>query len=739
MTQAEPDGLMASSEARSVAASVSAFAQHPGAVVEVVHRGTPRWKKYARLAEVQYRVTGKMFDLAGKGLPTASRHASPVWRSRRAAERALSRSSTPDYAVVAAVGDTGVFTVATVIRVGQDMVVVGAGTTHPGAGDSGASHADVPSVDQVGDTVWYALNYLAATERRSLVNGLPASSWRGAGMRLDRSYGISRDGTLSERATTTQTTPEAVRQLSKAATGLLLRGQNPFPELDIAPGMASHRARAVLIDDFIRGGGTVGVHEHRDPMEAHRLPGARTLIATIDGELQATLSVGMSADGSIKELDSASGGLSGAMEALRLVTYVESTRSGASARGRSGPKEPAFCADAVAGARSVLGDRMDLLPTLGWDNAGSATTSLEEVAAAVDEFRKTGGSVRVLSHDHPAFGELRDKLAPAIAEELAGIPRTHDGLGSVWQAFDSPGPDGYPDGTYAVGAFDRYGEPLVVAAIRDTGHRLVLGAVGHVAGANPSAVTAALVDGVYRAAGTRPVAGYLPEAMAAAYGKAGARVGGPAAADAPFLTAVNLNASEPAQIAEEVDRQVSGPGPADLRGFADHLRDFQVRQGTLSVFDHSTESGQRDAAGVVAAIRYATGRAGEAGQGPAVPGRITVAAYQRGAPRAYLTFDTTDGVYREKDSGVMGNDASAEAAICYGTSHCVVSRQLTVAEPASSDEPRWDARKSLYLLTGLKRYLGDHPQHMFKAAKQLGDVARRHAVDRRLGGPHTER
>ena len=719
MTQAQPEGPGPLSDASLMASGVQAFRRHPQATVEMVSRGSQGWAKYAALAEQQYRQTHNMFYTMTKGLGVAPRDTSPLWQSRRAATEALGPQSTAEYAVIASIGN--MFTVATVVRSGDDLLVVGAGTTHPGAGGVDTSQFAVPGVDQFGDTMWYALNRLAAKERRTLVERVP-SSWLGAKRQL---------------------TADDVEQLSEAATSMLPGATNPFPVLDQSPDAPTARAWMVRVNNFLRNGGTVSVQDHGEPTDAGRIAGARTLVASIDGVPQATLTVARTADGSIKDLGLTNPTDTGAFEALRLVTLLESARSGAPAVRRGGETmPPASSADLVAMAGGVLGERMDELPTLGWENAGASTTSLEEVAAEVGHFRNSGGGVRVLTPQDPDFVALREKVRVAMLGELAGGPRVPAGLGAVWQAFEPPGGSAeHPVGTAVVVAVDSAGMPVAAAAVQDTGHRLLLGTIGHT-GSNPSAATAAVVDGVYRMAGKRPVAGYLSEPMAQAYGRAGARVGGPAAADATFLTGVGLDASAAAQITDQVDRQVPGPGPDDLDRLAMRLSGFQVHGGAVSVFDHATESGRRKAAGAVEAIHYATGRAPSSVQDPTVSGQVTVVAHVRGEPRAFVRFSTADGTFQEIDSDAISDAASnptsddhgAEAAVRYAVSHQVVSRGLTIADPIPSGEATWDARKSQYLLTGIKHRLGDGPRQLLRSSHeppQPGDGSRDRGSGRR--------
>jgi hypothetical protein len=356
-------------------------------------------------------------------------------------------------------------------------------------------------------------------------------------------------------------------------------------------------------------------------------------------------------------------------------------------------------------ARSILGDRLDDLPTAGWEDAGTPGAPANEVAEAVARFRDTGGDVLRLTPDEPQYAVLRDRVAGLMAAELQEENDTDPGLAAMWQAFNPKvGADKQPPaGTAIAVAITPDGEPLAAAGFRDTGYRIELGAAGgraatgHEApghdapahdGPGHDALMAAIVDGPYLRGYGRPIGTFTGGEIADSYQQAGATIGTAPALDAEWLTNVELTKDAAGKIVASAEELRLGLGPQQAEWFVRGLREFRESGAELAVLVHADPDARARLAHLFKTVPSVLDPE-KSGWPPALgeesddPHRTTVAVVKDGKPIAWSTVDSRPGQPIEIIDGARsGRGHDWKAMDWWMTNHQVrLGREMRAAEP----------------------------------------------------------
>ncbi|MEU4193323.1 hypothetical protein AB0E69_15610 [Kribbella sp. NPDC026611] len=619
--------------------AVAGFGRQPGSEVRVVARGSAEWNTLAdqardkfletdqfletaqRVREQENAARDELVGLVIKGLrPGAQewvKERNPVWQARRAALAALEireprdpellppvpdDEERPEYAVVATAGDRQTFTVATFVRKGEDLRIVGAGSTHPGTatadrgvtstfsgvpslGDvlanrpdlGGRRGDDILSAEQLGGAVWYAVNRIAAREGRGVVDAAGISPVPAT------------DGRIAPRepnwtaSQVEELVQETSRQLPEAKSLAAVDAWSDDP--------ARHGKWALLARDGLDNGVTVDVlPDDGDLAAGPRLvsiddhSGKPAQIAVF--RLSSAGTIVLDERGKMPDPHRALALLVGLREAARLgVGIHEHGQGGYNA-------SPEYAGEVMRNVRPVLGSRLDDVPSLGWADAGTAGVAADDVAAAVARFHDAGGHVLRLAPEQAQYDVLqgRAELIGDVLERLSG-ENTADAdrdpeLAAVLRALKSPAGTaaGQGSGTAIAVAVGEDGKPLAAVGYRDSGQRIRLGVAG---GVDRDALVAAIVDGPYREAEGRPVGVFTTRALAETYQQAGAATGGVVATDAEWLTNVQLSGEAAQTIVEKTDALRPAGDPAIAEFFIAGVQRCRETGAQLAVLSHA--------------------------------------------------------------------------------------------------------------------------------------------------------
>ncbi|MEV5964548.1 hypothetical protein AB0L70_22440 [Kribbella sp. NPDC051952] len=692
-------------EAVRLAAEVAAFSQHPDAVVRILVRPSKEWRQYADWAEIQFRDTDRTFEVLNKIAP-GQKERSPVWQAQKAAMEAF-RGDVP-HAVVATLGDSRMFTVASFNRSDDLLTIVGAGSTHVGIGTPpteahavptsgagprlgdaltirpglGGQRTDgIPTAQQLGAAAWYAVNVLAAREGLAVSDLMPTSTWR----EVDQQSAWTALEVEDLAATTTSRVPR----------------QEPFEDLKLyLDGTSMNREWVMSIRRHLDSGLTVSMlpddaDSSPGPDDGQQVEGARTvLVNDAGGVLQLAARLGRASDGRImmRHLD---GGSEAAHSVVRLLGIRESERLGVGFW-YQGPQayhsNVQMGQSIMAHARVVLGDRLDELPSSGWEDAGTPGKAANDVAEAVARFRDTGGDVLRLTPDNPQYAVLRDQVAGLMAEELQG-DETDPGLAAMWQAFNPKvgASKEHPAGTTIAVAITPDGEPLAAAGYRVADRRIELGVAGGRSGAE-DAVTAAIVDGPYRAGYGRSVGTFTASEIAKTYQQAGATINTAPALDAEWLTNVELTRDAARKIVVTADDLRPGLGPERADGFARGLKEFRESGAQLAVLAHADPDARTRLAHLFKTVPSVldpeqSGRPPALGEEDDDPHRTTVAVIKDGKPITWSTVDSRPGQPIEIIDGARKGRGRDWAAMDWW----MANHQARLGRELRSTEPRYHA------------------------------------------------
>ncbi|GAA0598641.1 hypothetical protein HPO96_21330 [Kribbella sandramycini] len=729
-------------EATRLAAEVREFAAYPQTKVLVLTRDTPEWRRYQELAEQAFAATDQPFEAAAKGLggSAAQKERSPVWQARNAALKVFNGPA--QHAVVAALGDSSLFTVAGIERKGSEFRIVGAGSTHPTIGADG-NHG-VPPAARFGAAAWYAVNHLAAKESRAVVEATPSATWR-----VPAPEPISLDQPIIMRLNTAaaQTPWNAleVEDLAASTRSRLPEERNPFEALDQPLDRSTnYRDWAIDIRRVLDSGQTTTVLSADDqgavdPDRGQSPPGLRAVMVNDpSGTPQITGMVGRAADGRVVVRD-VEGASRDARTTLILVGMREAEALGVGLdfQGDTPYRTSAKLDELIDDVKDVLGPRMDEIPGLGWENAGTPGAAPAEVAAAVTRFSDAGGDVLQFTPDDPRFAALRGQVADRLTAALQ-VPMDDDALrrldgadaagrevdpelAALWQAMNPstgtatetgiPGAEpAYAEGTQVAVAIDRDGTPLAAATFRKTDERIELGA----AGGQADAVRAAIVDGPFRQF-DKPAGAFVGADVAETYRQAGARIGGTPALDAEWLTNVEVRPDEASRLYYAADRARNGQTPEQLNDLNRQLTRAQAAGTEIVVLDHSDPSARNRAEQLAARMPGCVG----AVEGPRDDAhRATIAVVQGGQVSAWATVDTTPDrpiELAELSKGMTGEQA---APVDWWMSNHQerLDREVRYSEPlvramygANADPSRfvWNADSSKYRVDGIHHRSGD--------------------------------
>jgi hypothetical protein len=551
------------------------------------------------------------------------------------------------------------FAVITFRRSEGELRIIARGSTHPAIGAAkprpfatfpdgtraavqgarpivaGSQSDGVPTPEQLDAAVWYAVNRLAALEGRAVVD--PA-----AGPRV-------------------WTAPQ-VNELT-AQTFLRLPKLKSFDDLTTAYGDSQNRLWAEGVAGLVDGGTTVEV---TDRAEGHT-PDARNtrwvLVTASDGGAQSKARLRRGADGRVV-LQAEQVGTSqtetvmlfmGLREAARLGVALSQVPSADVRQVVTAQRfSPATAATSIRIARDVLGGRMDQLPSLGWENAGTPGASADEVAEKVARFRESGGDVLRLTPSDPRFEIFRQRVQDLLDVEQLGS-EVDPGIAAMAQAFGPPwkaDPEtGLPvDGDFRRGetvavALAPDGQPLAAVGYRLTLERIELGMAGGQAGMD-DALTAAIVDGPLRSSAGLPSSTFTADPLTTAYQQAGARVG-TAALDAEWLTSVDVTGDEARTLYQTADAaRALKDRPVDLDNFVGDLREFKASGAQLAVLSHADPADRTRVDYVLRAVPSMLANDGSGGP-PALgeaeddPHRTTIAVVERGRVATWMTIDAT--------------------------------------------------------------------------------------------------
>ncbi|GAA3141288.1 hypothetical protein JOF29_000533 [Kribbella aluminosa] len=750
----------------SIADGVSGFVGRPGATVRVIAKqsGTD-WRRYTQRVGHAFADTNHLTETLRRGLPGIDR--GPGWRSQRAAVDALAHPDA-EYAVVAEAGDDGPVTVVTFQRDKDDLVVVGGGTTFPSAPAGVLADASLPSGEQAGYAVQYALASIAAQETLTLSHRVSPDTWHGP-RALEARRMIGANGQSRSTKAAAQTWPaDDVRHIAEQVALRQQDGRDPFPQVGsaMADGQGPRRW-ATELKGWIDRGGTIEVYDHGNPEDRDAAglamlelaqnsdylaqnpipdkPGVRTMVAMADGQPRGLVTAGRNADGNVQVLRFLGSADTGAFRATECMMFEAARRSGGAVSfSTAGALEYAKTAEysissADAATRSFQlqynlrkldrqsATRMtDLLRAL--DAQGEPAGDPEVLAAAVQRFREAGGDVLFLRPSEPTFVALQEQASETVwaaAEHAEGA--VHPGVDGLWRAMNPPSSEGGQ--MVAVAVLD--GSPVAAAAIKQTDARHELGALGAVPGAD-DALVAAVVQGAYsRAYNTQPLTMFLPddEARSEQIAAVGLQVTEVRPLDDPSRVEVRLpDAWRQAVVTADAETGWTTARSLDL--ISDSLTRFQKDNGSVLRLDHAVAADRQLAAETVRDVQADNPVGQSELPVPPVNGnRVTVVARSDEHGPAYITFDETPaGEIEVVDVAAKGNDYIAREASRYWFCEQAARRdQEPALHERISDIERsrgtWRAAESKYLAAGMRNRLGDRAAELLRPAPELVPAA----------------
>ncbi|MGW6279626.1 hypothetical protein [Kribbella sp. NPDC055071] len=748
------DGRDREAEAGRLAAAVTAFAQHPDAVVHVVARDSEAWQRYATWAGEQFAETDTTFELLNHVAP-GNKDRSPVLQARQAAKQAFEGSA--EHVVVATLGESRMFAVAAFERSGNELKIVGAGSTHPSFGvevpapaatfhgreglaymltmrpQLGGRRTDgIPTPEELDAAVWYAVNSIAARDERAVIDSVASNTWRDPGSAVG-----GRE--------VTWTAPE-VKALANTASSQV-PASTAFQSLrtwtdDLAENRLWARAARRQLDNGVTVSVLSDELEGAAPDDGEEARGARWMfVLDTNGVTRSTATLQRASDGRVV-LQGVVEGTPGANTLLTLMGYREAARLGVGLEHRSAGEPEHQTVTTYSGPRiqtimhnlrTVVGDRLADLPSSGWEDAGTAGAGVDDVAEAVGRFRDSGGDVLRLTPDDPRFETLRSRVGDLVElERLSG--EVDPQLTGMWQALNpepsidvltgKPLEGQYPHGTTVAVAISPDGEPLAAVGYRSSGPRIELGAAGSQAGIGSDAVTAVIVDGPFRSSDGHPVGGFAATEIAELYQQAGARVGGASALDAEWLTNVELSGATAEELVDTADALNTGLRPVDLDNLAAGLRGFQDSGAQLAVLSHADPDDRARLAYVFQAVgspleNGVTGGPPALGEEEDDPHRATIAVVKDGKIEDWATLDARPGQPIEMVDGTKTHDLANLTAIQWWVANhqARLGRDMCVSEPLFAATDPWgggdvrdadtSVKEAKFMVDGVHRRVGD--------------------------------
>ncbi|MBB5982695.1 hypothetical protein [Kribbella solani] len=778
--------------AASMAAGVSNFDRGPGTRVLVIARSSgDEWQRYVRRVGAAFADLDRMTRVLDQGLPGSDR--SPGWRSQRAAVDALADAN-GQYAVVAEVGDDGPLTVVSFVPADGELRVVGGGTTFaptpppppapkvvvrgvledvPRLGAELATHAarlrgertgDVflPSGEQAGHAVQYALATLAGRHSLRLVHQVSPDGWHGPRTLQGRRM-VLPDGLTLSPMSAAQAWSELDAQDIVAQVTLSQAGRHPYPQVNrYHLGPVVFRRLATELRDWLELRGTVEVYDHGDPdqrfaahlavleLEAGGSPderepipdraGVRTIVAKRKNQPQAAVTLGRQSDGDLRVLRFLRSGHLGADRATELMMFEAAARDGGglsfsrAAAIRYTKRFASYSMSSEQVARSIYQLREQLgqvdavqarkmhkrIATL--DATGVPSVDPDALADRVQRFREAGGDVLFLNRSDPAFEALQDKVADRMAAAMDPAGAVPADVDNLWRVFTPPGAEpGRPnsgDQYVAVALVDSL--PVAAAAARMTNYRCELGALGAVSGAD-DALVAAVVDGVYEPlTKTRPLTMFVHDAEVPEQLEAlGLQVTGVRPLDDE--SRVEFRLPETTRAAIEIAGRSGWPPASVLDDRAEQLLVFQRMNGSMQWLDHGVAAQRQVAekAGRDAQDDPGLGPRPESPVPPVHGNRFTVLA-QSGNGSAYVTFDETPGGEIEVvDVAIPSLEDAGGTAARYAFCDYLAKREqdavLHARIPAAARAAgTWDEARSRYFVIGMANRLGDRATEMVR-------------------------
>jgi hypothetical protein len=750
----------------SIAEGVAAFAGRPGATVRVIAKQSEAdWRRYVQRVGHTFADTNHLTETLRRGLPGIDR--GPGWRSQRAAVDALAHPDA-EYAVVAEAGDNGPMTVVTFQRNEDDLVVLGGGTTFPSAPAGVLADASLPSGQQAGYAAQYALATIAAQETLTLSHQVSPDTWHGPRALEARRMIWANSQQRSTRAAAQAWPADDVRHIAEQVALRQVDGRDPFPQVGSAiPAGQNLRRMATELKGWIDRGGTIEVYDHGNPDDRDAAglamlelagnsdylaqnpipdkPGVRTLVAMADGQPRGLVTAGRNADGNLHVLRFIATADGGAFRATECAMMEEARRAGGGvtfstagaleyARTAEFSISPADAANRSFRVQHNMGmiDReselrmRELLRVL--DAPGDQAVDPTALAGSVQRFRESGGDVFFLRTSDPRFVALQEQASETVWAAAGGaegaVPPGVDGL---WRAMNPPST---ADGQMvAVAVLD--GAPVAAAAIKDTGSRYELGALGAVPGAD-DALVAAVVEGAYgRAYNTKPFTAFLPdsEAESEQIAAVGLQVTGVRPLDDASRVEVRLP-DDRRQAVVTADAQTGWTTARSLDLMADSLTRFQDDNGSVLRLDHAVAADRLVADEIVRDVQTDNKAGRSALPVPPVNGnRTTVVARSDEHGPAYITFDETPaGEIEVVDVAAKGYDYTAREATRYWFCDQIAQRaQEPVLNERVNDIERsrgtWQTAKSKHLADGMRNRLGDRASDLLRTAPGAAPAA----------------